>query len=246
MKALLSIPAAAIFTGCFFFVSQVEGQVTSQQTVRKIVVTGSSETEVDPDEIFVSFVFREYYDQKKEKRGIEKIRVEFLKACEDAGIPKANIRVEGMSGSAYNNWFIRKRKKDPDFMAMVTFTILFNSSNGVDALVPKLNDDAVQNMYIQKVSHSKMETFRKEVKINATRAARDKAEYLAASIGERVGKALLIDENEQSVYYPAMMRSAVSNSAMEISAEEPYGGDTDVPYKKIKIRYEIRAEFELL
>jgi len=221
------------------------GQTIIQQPkIKKIVVTGSSEMEVDPDEIYVNFLLREYHNNRKEKIGIENIQKEFLEACSKAGVPKENIRVEGMSGNAYGDWFIRKRKKDPDFVANITYIIKFSSSKMIDELVPRLNDDAVSNMYISKKTHSKMEEFRKDVKIKATQAAKEKAQYLCNSIGEKLGNAILIEEiYSDGQYYPMMMKS---NVAFEGAADAAYGGETSMPFEKIKIRYEIRAEFELL
>lgn len=217
--------------------------ILQQPKIKKIVVTGSAEMEVDPDEIFVNFMLREYHKGNKEKVGIDAIKKEFLDACFKAGIPKENISVEGMAGNAYGDWFVRKRKKDPDFVASITYIIKFTSSKGVDELVPRLNDEAVSNMYISRKSHSKMEEFRKTVKINATKAAKEKALYLAESIGEKLGGALLIEEIDTGSPMPYMMKAA--NMAMEMSADAAYGGETSMPFEKIKIRYETRAEFEL-
>ncbi len=218
--------------------------VLQQPKIKKILVTGSSEMEVDPDEIYVNFILREYHKNNKEKIGIDAIRKEFLEACYKAGIPKENIKVEGMAGHAYGDWFIRKRKKDPDFVANITYIIKFQSSKMIDDLIPRLNDEAVSNMYISKKSHSNMEAFRKEVKIKAAMAAKEKALYLSQSINEKLGGALVIEEIEMGQPYPMMMKA--SNMAFDAMSEEAYGGETSMPFEKIKIRYEIRAEFELL
>lgn len=237
--------AFTIFAMLFISLAAFAQTVVQQPKIKKIVVTGSAEMEVDPDEIYVNFMLREYHNNKKEKVGIETIRKEFLEACSKAGIPKENIAVEGMSGNAYGDWFIRKRKKDPDFVANITYIIKFSSSKMVDDLVPRLNDEAVSNMYISKKSHSKMEEYRKTVKINATKAAKEKATYLSESIGEKLNGALLIEEiYSDGGYVPVMMMK--SNASMEMAGDAAYGGETSMPFEKIKIRYEIRAEFELL
>jgi len=241
MKTLASLFA---LTAIIFTTSLTTAQTILQQPkIKKIVVTGSAEMEVDPDEIYVNFILREYHKSNKEKVGIDAIRKEFLEACAKAGVPKENISVEGMAGNAYGDWFARKRKKDPDFIANITYIIKFSSSKGVDDLVPRLNDDAVSNMYISKKSHSKMEEYRKTVKINATKAAKEKAAYLAESINEKLGGALLIEEIDHGTPMPYMMKAA--NMVMEMSGDAVYGGETSMPFEKIKIKFETRAEFEL-
>ena len=243
----MKIAKQLLFTVVLYLVtSNLYGQsVIQQPKIKKIVVTGSSEMEVDPDEIYVNYVLREYQNSKKEKIGIDAIKKEFLEACAKSGILKENIRVEGMAGNAYSDWYVRKKKKDPDFVASITYVIKFSDTKMIDDLVPRLNDNAVLNMQISKMDHSKMETFRKEVKIKATQAAKDKALYLSQSIGEKLGGALLIEEIDPGSPYPMMMKA--SNIAMmEMNdAAGAYEGETSMPFEKIKIRFEIRAEFEL-
>lgn len=239
------IIALLMLTSVVITYATAQSPVVVQQTkIKKIVVTGSAEMEVEPDEIFVNFTLREYINSRKEKIGMEVIRKEFLEACSKAGVLQENIHVEQMAGYAYD-WMIRKRKKDPDFVANITYVIKFSSTKIIDNLVPKLNDEAVSNMYVSKKTHSKMEEFRKTVKINATKAAKDKAQYLAEAVGEKLGGALLIEEIDSgNQYIPYMMKSA--NMAMEGNvAEDAYGGETSMPFQKIKIRFETRAEYEL-
>lgn len=211
------------------------------QKIKKVAVTGSAEMEVEPDEIYVNFEVREYYNKQKVKVDISTIKKEFLDQCAKAGISREDIRVEGMGGSAYDYWYRKRKKSEPDFLATVNYIIKFSSAAKIDELVPLLNDEATSNMYVSKISNTKMEDYRKQVKIKATLAAKQKAQYLAESIGERIGSALLIEEIETAppVYYNKM---AMSNTLMEASGE---GGDSTTPFQKIKIRYEIRAEFEL-
>ena len=219
--------------------AQTAGQ--PPQKIKRIIVTGSAEMEVEPDEIFVNFELKEYYNRQKIKEGIEQIKKSFLEACAKAGISKDDIRVQGMGGSGYDYWYWRKNKRDPDFLATVNYIIKFSSVSKLDGLVPLLNDEGTSNMYISKISHSKLEDFRKQVKIQATQAAKQKAQYLAESIGEKTGPAIMIEEfgGSQPVMYNRM---AMSNVAMET---EGAGEESSTPFQKMKIRFEIRAEFEL-
>lgn len=211
------------------------------QKIKKIAVIGSAEIEIDPDEIYVNFDLKEYYSKQKIKTEITNIKKEFLDNCSKAGIAKEDIRVLGMGGNSYEDWYYHKRKSEPDFLATVNYIIKFNSTSLLDKLVPMLNDEATSNMYISKTAHSKIEDYRKQLKIQATQAAKLKAQYLAESIGEKIGVALFIEEVDGSsptVYN----RMALSNMAME-SADG--SGEPSTPFQKIKLRFEIHAEFEL-
>lgn len=210
---------------------------------KKVVVTGSAELDVEPDQVDVYFVLAEYINNRKEKVLMEPIRKEFLKACADAGIPKDSIRLDGLSGGAYHDFIRKKRKDDPGFMENVTFVLRLSNSKQIDAIAAKLNDKAVVNMYIGRRWHSRMEEFKKDLRIKATKAARDKATYMAEAIGEKVSGALLIEDIDAGAPVFLMDKRSV-NVAMEASSDG-YGGESSLPFQKITIRSDVRAEFEL-
>ena len=68
----------------------------------------------------------------------------------------------------------------------------------MDNLVEKLDDDATKNFTIVSVSHSKITEYRKDLKIKAIKAARDKGLYLTEAIGEKLGEAITINEPGES------------------------------------------------
>lgn len=240
MKKITALLAFAFALSHFNLKAQVTPPI---QKIKKITVNGSAEMEIEPDEIYVNFQLKEFYNKQKVKIGIDEIKKDFLESCSKAGIAKEDIRVEGMGGSGYDYWFWRKKKREADFLADVTYIIKFSSTGKIDDLVKRLNDEATSNMYVSKTSNTKIEEFRKQVKIQATIAAKQKAQYLAESIGEKIGNALSIEEigdTSPPVFYNKMM---LSNMAMD--ANGGGGENTETPFQKIKLRYEVRAEFEL-
>lgn len=235
MKKL--IICLAIATTALYANAQV-ADVPSKQRI--INVTGSAEKEVVPDEIWANVQLREY-EKKGVKVDIEIIRNEFLKAALAAGIPSTDISIQSYNGWDGNQWWPKKKKKDPSLMAGITYEIKLSSPQKMDELVNRLNDEATENFSIARVSHSRIEDFKKELKTEALKAAKDKAGYLAAALGETVGQALIINEpNEMDGHYPQPM---YANRMMK--AEQ---ADTPVPnidFKKMKLRFEVSATFSL-
>jgi len=209
-------------------------------TFGKINVVGSAEMDIEPDQVDVYFVLSEYMSDKNTKVSMETLRKEFLKACADASIPKDSIRVEGLSGNAYQHYIHKRKKNDPGFMENVTFVIRLSNTKQIDALSAKVNDKAVINMYVGRRWHSKMEDFRKEMRIKATKSALDKAKYMSESIGEQVDGALLIEDIELGTPSP-MLRSNMEMS-MVVSSDQ---GESSMPFQKITIRSDVRVEFRL-
>jgi uncharacterized protein YggE len=209
-------------------------------TFGKINVVGSAEMDIEPDQVDVYFVLSEYMSDKNTKVSMETLRKEFLKACADASIPKDSIRVEGLSGNAYQHYIHKRKKNDPGFMENVTFVIRLSNTKQIDGLSAKVNDKAVINMYVGRRWHSKMEDFRKEMRIKATKSALDKAKYMSESIGEQVDGALLIEDIELGTPSP-MLRSNMEMSMVASSDQ----GESSMPFQKITIRSDVRVEFRL-
>ncbi len=161
-------------------------------------VTGSAEMEVIPDEIYVQVDLKEYEKKGQSKVNIETIKKQFLTTARSIGIADSLISIASYDGYNGNPWLRKKNKKD-ELYASISYEIKFKESKQLDALVDKLDDNATSNFFIQRTSHSRLAEFRRQLKIAAVKAAKEKAQYLSASIGETIGEAVTI--NEPVEYY---------------------------------------------
>jgi uncharacterized protein YggE len=112
--------------------------------------------------------------------------------------------------------------------------------NKYNQVMQKLDPDGVQQVYMQRTSHSKMEEFRRAVKVNALKAAKEKAILLLESIGEAPGEVLFIREVPQNNGYPVYRTMA--NMKMEPASD---GEAPATPMEKIQVRYEVEAHFSI-
>ncbi len=232
--------SALIFTSTF--VSNAQQVIMEKPLVKKIEVTGSAEQEVLPDEIFVTVSLREYFKDKDNKNKIDIMVLEkqLQKAVEDAGIPKENFTIGTING--YREWW--GKKKPTTFLESKSYIIKVPNLYKIDGIISKVDDKGIAYTNIDRYEFSKIEQLRKEIKIKALQAAKDKAKYLLEGIGEQMGEALEIIEIDQSyspqpVYSNMMMRSA----KMEVSADAMPESTIDV--QKIKVRYEMKAAFRI-
>jgi len=92
------------------------------------------------------------------------------------------------------------------------------------------------------MNHSKIEEFRREVKVGALKVAKEKAADLAEAIGQKVGRAIHITETSENNYWTGN-QNAVSN--MYIGEQAPSQDNMQVEFEKIKIRYKIGEKFRL-
>jgi len=204
---------------------------------RKIEVTGSAEQEVTPDIIYVSISLKEYLNGKN-KVDITTLEKQLQKAATDAGIAKEDFTISNIN--SYN--YIIKKKSDPNFLASKQYRIKMRDLNAINVILSKIDDKGIQSTAVDSYDYSKIAELRRDLKIKALQAAREKATYLLTSIGEKLGGAIDIQDidNEpmnQPVRYNMAFKSVQADGAAEQS---------DVDFKKIKLNYQVRAVFEIV
>jgi len=203
-----------------------------------IEVSGSAEMEILPDEIYLSISLREYVNDKVKVR-LNEIDKHFLKVMNELKIDKNDIAIEGAAG--FYNWDYQ-RQKETEFLASKTYVLKLVDLNGYNRLMERLDNKGIQHVYLQRTSHSKIEEYRQKVKVDALKAAKEKARIMLESIGEQMGEVVLIKETSNDAYYP-LQRTMLSNTAMDGNASQESALESDV--QKIKIRYEVMAAFRI-
>ena len=230
---------------------QVQPIFTNNPFPKTINVSGSAEMEIVPDEIYVNVELKEYQKKGENKKGIETIKTQFLEACKAVGIPDSLISIVSYAGN--NPYFWKKRKKDPDLFAGITYQVKFKNSELMDKLVEKLDDDATQGFLIVSTSHSKMTEYRRQLKIAAVKAAKEKGIYLTEAVGEKLGEAIKINEPDENtltrtsgLYGSNQGYNVVARGASQARlSNEAFFDETGIDFKKIKLRFEVDVVFAL-
>lgn len=230
-------------------IQSIAQQKDDKWLYKTVNVSGSAEMEVVPDEIFVQVDLREYDKKGGGKTDIETIRNNFLNAVKSIGVTEENISVQSYSGYDNRWWYKKNKSKNPDMKASISYLIKLSSTGKMDELVTKLDDEATQNFFIQRTSHSKIYEFRKQLKIQAIKNAKDKANYLAEAIGEKIGAAITINEPNEFSFQPRYANDLSANTMMRGNsfgeAGEPQAAPMNVDFKKIKLKFDVQAVFSL-
>lgn len=221
----------------FLLVSAVFVASAQQPAPRQpmIEVTGSAEMEIVPDEIYVSVTIREFLEDRK-KKNIDEIEKEFRSVLDKLKIDNKQVALESVYG--YYDYDYKNNKRG-EFLNAKTYVIKFGDLNKYNELVMALDKKGIENVHIQRTGHSKMEEYRRQVKVEALRSAKAKAEQMLQAVNKRVGEIMLIRERDNNMGYPVqyMMKS---NMAMEADAA---GAQAPIEMQKIKLRYEVEAHF---
>ncbi|ATL46903.1 SIMPL domain-containing protein [Chitinophaga caeni] len=236
MKKLMLLVLAAVGLS-----TAVMAQTENQKPVKKIEVNGSAEMEITPDEIYVSITLREYKKKNGRKVTITTLEQQLQKAVNEAGIPKENFTIENVFGYNSDYWW-RKKKDDEEFMARKQYRLKVGDLNKINAIMAKVDDDGIESVNVSSYTSSKMEEYRKEVKIKALQAAKAKAGYLLSGIGENLGGVIEVREVNTDNYSDVRPVAMYANT-MARKAEAADVPDSDISFKTIKIRAEVYAVF---
>jgi uncharacterized protein YggE len=212
------------------------------QNNRTIQVIGSAEMFIEPDEFIFEIGIEEYWAEEfedntkfgdyKTKVDISTIEGPVLKALMNLGIDKGDIK----STEVGNHW----RYRGKDFLIRKKLEVSLKDFDKVDAIISSVNIRGVEYMRIGELKHKDITQFRKEVKIKAILAAKEKAKYLLNALDKELGDVLSIVELDNQ-YFNWMPQNKTSNVMMESQTIAPTA-DID---KKIKLRFEIKVTFEI-
>lgn len=200
------------------------------QTSPFIEVIGTAEKEIIPNEIIIAITLKESTDSKN-KISIEQQEESLLSELKKKSIPLEKLTLENV-----NAYELRVRKKTNELINQKQYLLKLSSIEEVNRAIDAFDSAKIKTFYMQEMSHSDIEDFRKEVKILALKAAKDKAKYLLESIDQNVGNALEIVE--VSDYNAVSARSNVVIPKFEEMENE-------IGLKPIVIKVSMKTKFEI-
>jgi len=226
------------------FAINVFAQNTGIDDLRFIEVTGSAEMEVEPDEIRFQIGITEYWKEEFEKGKeykdfvtkipLEEIEKNLMNELASIGITKEQMILK----DAGTSW----TREGKDFRKGKAVEIIITDFNLINEINRKVKTKGLSFMRISELKNKNITEYRKQVKIEAMKAAKEKATYLLQSVGENIGKVISVielDENKNLYWTP---QSALSNTIM------PGSGSYEVEneaIKQIKLKYEVKVRFEI-
>jgi uncharacterized protein len=207
----------------------------TQQDQRKFIeVNGSAEMSVQPDDIELQIVLGKYVKNKKAVDMTE-IETAFNEVLKKNNIGPENVVFEGSSYWYWWHWW----KNRYTYGNQKTVKLKLDAKTDFLKLLQDLNTEWVQSIDITETSSREITRLRKEVKIQAIKAAKEKATYLLESIGEKVGGIISVVEMPDDHSSDDRL-SVGSNSILP-----KYSGDAVNGIGEIRLRYEIYAKFEI-
>ena len=233
MKKLMLIVFATLLTLSSFAQSGTKNFIDQNY----IELTGTSKMELVPDEIYLNINLRE--KDTKNKESIAQLETKMFNALKKIGIDlEKQLKVLDFTSNFQSYWLKKK-----DVMKSKSFQVIVHDTKTLSNLFTTLEKVDISNINIVKVDHSKMEEFKKEVKIKAIKNAKANAETLAQAIGQEAGRAIYIGQGYSNQFQSRpraknMMIRGMASMDMEEAAPQ-------LEFQKIKLEHKIMVRFEL-
>ena len=219
-------------------------QTATGKMMRTIEVTGMSERSVEPDKIVFTISIEEYWKEEFEGKKYEdyKTKIE-IEGIEQSLVSELKVLGIGMDQitlkQAGNGW----RQRGKDFLVSKTLDVSLASFAKANEITNAIQTRGVRNMTVSKLIHDDIETIKLEVKAEAIKAAKAKAELLAAAVGKKIKDVITIVEVDQ--YANAIPRPQPVAYGRTASMETQSGGAAYENFKKLETKAVVRCVFEM-
>lgn len=205
--------------------------------LRFITVTGSASIVVAPDQIELEIIIREYENANEVKIELDSIDRSLRKVLRNNGIDDEVLNFNNVSYSWYYWWRYRN-----DRFRQKSYRLKLNSSTDFMTLVKDLNFNGIYSMRISNSTNRELQKLRKELKVSAVIAAKEKAKYLLESIDEELGPVISIVEVADNRHrYWMNSQNMITNVSLNRGSHENDMSNV----ANIKLKYEVKAKFEI-
>lgn len=206
-----------------------------------IEVTGKAELEIVPDLIYLKIILSD--KDNKSKQSLEEIEKSMVRKLAEIGVDiNKDLSVRDFASNFKNYWISKS-----DVILTKEYQLILHETSTLQKVFFEFQYLGISNVTIDKTDHSRIEKFREDVKDNAVKAARKKAESLAMAINQTIGKAIYIQEVDNPFLSNALQSrvAGINFRVRDSSSGKKEEAMPDIEFEKINLQYSILVRFEL-
>ena len=203
-----------------------------------IEVKGKAELEIIPDMIYLKIVLSD--KDNKDKQTLPEIEKKMIEKLSEIGIDiNRDLSLIDFASNLKSYWL------KSNVTLTKQYQLVVHDAKTLQNIFFEFQKLGISNVSIERLDHSKIEQYRKDVKVSAIKAAKEKAELLAEALNQSIGKVLYIQEVDNTLQtYRASTNSnviirGISSNSMVNSTS------TEIEFEKIKVESTILVKFEL-
>lgn len=228
-----------------FLVFSVFQQVYAQQEKPStkeghpyIEVNAVAERDVMPDNIYIKITIKEIID------GREKTDIIQQESDLKEGLKKLDLENSKLQLLDAQTDFIKIKRQKNQSIASKDFLLIVRTAAEASKVFQLLDRLNIFEADIYKTTHSRIDSIAKEVRIEAMKAARAKAEYMLAAINEKPGSAIVVYEVKRDL----SNSFRISNSISQVYSNnliEQNNKEDEIGFEVLKLKIEVFVKFEI-
>ncbi len=205
-----------------------------------IEVSGTAALEISPNEIHINLQLEERFE-KGEKITLDVLEQALKNELAKAQIGHSNLFISDVNAVISKSWFGSKT------LSVARYNLKIQDIDKIKAVFKIFEKLKIDNAYITAATHSEIETLKKKNRINAMKAAKEKADYMLDAVGEKTGKPIQINEQASQNTFEANANYLFNQQRHEskIALESTKGKERVVQFENIKITTTVNTIFEI-
>lgn len=204
-----------------------------------IEVSGSADTLVTPNQIFIKIVISE--KDTRNKVSIEELESKMISSIKATGVnTEANLVLSDFV-SNYRFYLLKQK----DIIKTKQYILKVNDAVTASKIFLLLEGLEISNVSIERVEHSEIESIKNICRTKAIENARNKAIALTKPLSQTIGSAINISDTE--TYFDGQLQGKVAG--IMIRGNSSYSAEKyeapQIEFEKIKIRQTVNSKFIL-
>ncbi len=204
-------------------------------------VTGSADTLITPDEIYIKISISE--KDTKDRTSVEDLELKMYNALKALSIDvDKNLTTSDMASNF--KFYLLKSK---DVMKSKQYILKVNDAVTASKVFIELENLGISNTAIDRVDHSDLEAIKNQMRTKAVENAKARANALTKPLNQTLGAAIYIADNEAYNTNINQYRANL-NEVVVVGYGAQRGLATDLPkidFEKIKVATNINVKFIL-
>jgi len=223
-----------------------------------ISVSGEAVVNVKPDKIMINFgVLTAHLNCATAKKVNNEIMQKALEIIKESGVAQQDVQTDALSINPEFDYTDRNEKTGVRRYYLVSYhvtnrcSVILNDPLKVENLVTKILQVGVNELKGIDFQTTELKKYREQARDLALKAAKEKAEQMAASLGQKIGNPITISESG-GYYYGDSSRSRNNsmyqmhvNKTQNIPSESGDEQSGPIALGKIAIRANVQVSFEL-
>jgi len=223
----------------FVFIHSANSQTKNFIDQSYIEVSGSADTLVTPNEIYIRIILSE--KDTRDRASIEELEQKIVTALKGLGLDtEKNLTTSDMT-SNFKTYLLKSK----DVIKTKIYTLKVTDAVTASKVFMKLEEIGISNTSIERVDHSDLNNIKNKMRTKAIIDSKERADALTKPLNQTIGAAIHIMDTDNN---PLQLQGRIAGIQIRGINSIQSNGYMDLPkieFEKIKITAGVTAKFIL-